>query len=108
MSTMKGILDLYLKCNVSLLVDVFEKLKSNSLNNCGLCPSHSLSAPGLRWNAMLKLTKIELELIPGPYLYIFIGKCTRGGISYISNRYSKVNNKYLKFYDPKREPKQIT
>ena len=43
---MKGILDLYLKCNVSLLGDVFEKLESNSLNNCGLSPSHFLSTPG--------------------------------------------------------------
>ena len=34
-------------------------------------------------------------------------KGTRGGISYISNRYSKANNKYLKSYDPKQESKHI-
>ena len=28
-------------------------------------------------------------------------------VSYISNRYSKANNKYLKSYDPKQEPKHI-
>ena len=40
-------------------------------------------------------------------MYIFFGKGTRGGISFISNRYSKAKNKYLKFYDPKQESKHI-
>ena len=40
-------------------------------------------------------------------MHIFFGKGTRGGISYISNRYSKANNKYLKSYDPKEESKYI-
>ena len=39
--------------------------------------------------------------------YIFFEKCTRGGVLYISNRYRKVNNKYLKSYDPKQESKHI-
>ena len=50
------------------------------------------SAPGLSWDVMLKITKIELELIPDPDIYIFLEKGTRGRISYISNRYSKANN----------------
>ena len=40
-------------------------------------------------------------------MYIFFEKGTRGGISYISDRYSKANNKYLKPYDPKQESKHI-
>ena len=42
---------------------------------------------------MLNMTKVELG--------------TRGGVSYISTRYNKVNNKYLKSYDPKQESKPI-
>ena len=53
------------------------------------------------------MPKIELELIPDPGMYIFFEKGTRGRISYISNRYSKANNKYLKSYDPKEELKHI-
>ena len=56
---------------------------------------------------MLKMTKIKLELIPDPGMYILFEKGTRGGISYISNRYSKANNKYLKSHDSKQESKHI-
>ena len=50
---------------------------------------------------MLKMTKIEFELIPDPDMFIFFEKGTRSKISYICYRYSKANNKYLKSYDPK-------
>ena len=102
---MKDYHDLYLKCDFLLLANVFQKFRNNSLKNYGLYPSHYLSAPGLTWDVILKITKIKLELIPG--MYIFFEKCTKGGISYISNRYSKANNKYLKSYDPKQESKDI-
>ena len=61
--------------------------------------THYLSAPGSSWDALLRMTKIKLELIPDPCVYIFLKKGTRGGISYIFSRYSKVNNKYLRSYD---------
>ena len=48
---------------------------------------------------MLKMKNIELELIPDPDMFIFFEKATRRRISYISNKYSKTNNKYLKSYD---------
>ena len=72
----------------------------------GLCTSHYLSAPGLSQDAMLKMTKIKLELPQDPVMYI-LQKSIRGGISNISNRYSKVKSKDLKFYDQKQESKHI-
>ena len=53
------------------------------------------------------MTKVELELIPDADLNIFFEKDARGGVSYISNRYSKAKNKYLKSYDPKQKSKHI-
>ena len=99
--------DFYLKCDILLLADAFEKLRNNNFSNYGLCSSRYLSAPSLRFNAMIKITKIKLELFPEADIYIFLEKDTKGGISYISNRYSKANKKYLKSFDPKQESKDI-
>ena len=94
---------MYLKCDILLLADVSEKFRNNSLKNYGLCPSYYLSAPALSWDAMLNMAKLEFDLISHPGMYIFFERGTRGGVSCISNRYNKVNNKYLKSYDPKQE-----
>ena len=51
------------------------------------------------------MTKIELEVISDPDMYIFLEKGIRAGICYFSNRYRKANNEYLKSYDPKQESK---
>ena len=45
MKTMKAYHNLYLKCDVLLLADVFENNRKNSVKNYGLFPSHYLSAP---------------------------------------------------------------
>ena len=66
-----------------------------------------MNVAGLSWDAMLKMTKIELTLIPYPDMCIFFEKGTRGRISYISNRCGNTNNKYSKPYDPKEELKHI-
>ena len=88
MKTIKDYHDLYLKYDVLLLTDVFEKFRNNTLKSYELYPSDYLSAPGLSWDAMLKMTKVKLELIIDPDIYIFFEKGKRGGISYISNRNS--------------------
>ena len=107
METRKDYHDFFLKCGVLLLADVFKKFRNNNLKNYGLRPSHNLSALALSCDAMLNMTKIKLELISDPDMYIFFEKGMRGGVSYISNRYSKASNKCLKSYDPKQESKHI-
>ena len=85
---------MYLKCDVLLLADAFEKFRYNSIKNYGLCPSHYLSSPALRWDAMLNITEVKLELISDLDMYIFFEKDMSGGVSYIFNTYGKANNKY--------------
>ena len=91
--TMSDYHDIYLKTDLLLLADVFEKF----INTClleyyGLNPCHCFSSPGLSWDAMLKMTEIELELILDIDMYLFFEKGKRGGISNIAKRFSKANN----------------
>ena len=51
--------DLYFKKDVLLSADVFEKFINMCLDYYGLDPCHYFSSPGLSWDAMLKMTKIE-------------------------------------------------
>ena len=81
--------DHYLKKDVLLLADIFEKLIGTCLKYYGLDPCHYFSSPGLSWDAMLKMTGVKLEKISDTDKYLFIEKGLRGGISYIAKRYAK-------------------
>ena len=56
---------------------------------------------------MLNMIKVELKLISDSDMFVFFEKGTRSGVSYVSNRHSKTNNKYLKSYEPEQESKHI-
>ena len=99
--------DLYLTSDILLLADVFENFRKTCLEYYKLDPCHYFTSPGLAWDAMLKMTKIKLELITDVDMYLFIEKGLRGGISYIANRYGKANNKYMKEYNEKEPSKYI-
>ena len=73
--------DHYLKKDVLLLADVFERFISTCLKYYEWDPCHYFSPPGLSWDAMLKMTFIELEKISDIDKYLFIERGTRGGIS---------------------------
>ena len=75
--------NLYLKTDLLLLVDVFEKFVETSLDYYRLDPCHYFSSPGFSRDAMLKMTGIKLELISDVSMHLFIEKGMRGGISYI-------------------------
>ena len=107
MNTMGDYHDLYLKTDVLLLADVFEKFINTCLNYYGLNPCHYLSSRGLSWDAMLKMTTIELGLISDIDVRLFSAKRMRGGISYIAKRHSKANNEYMECYDNNEKSKYI-
>ena len=81
-------LEHYLKKDVLLLADVFEKVIGTQLRSYKLDPCHYFSSNGLSWDAMLKITGVELEKVSDIDMYLFIEKGLRGGISYIVKRYS--------------------
>ena len=107
LSSMGEYHDLYLKSDILLLADVFENFRKACQEYYELDPAHYFTSPGLSWDAMLKMTNIELELISDVDMFQFIEKGMRGGISYIANRYGKANNKYMKNYNLEDASKYI-
>ena len=103
MKNMRDSHDHYLKIDVLLLADVFEKFIGTCLKYYELDPCHYFTSPGLSWYAMLKMTGVKLEKISNIDKYLFIEKGLQGGISYIAKKYAKANNKYMNDYDPKKQ-----
>jgi hypothetical protein len=76
--------DLYLKTDVLLLADVFENFRKTCQVQHGLDPAHYYTSPGLSWDALLKKTGMELELLADYDMFLFIEKGLRGGVSMVS------------------------
>ena len=108
MKSMGDYHDHYLKKDVALIKDVFEKFINTCIESFELDPCHYFSFPGLSWDAMLKMTGIQLEKISDIDKYLFIEKGIRGGTSYITKRYAKANNKYMTDYDHKKPSTFVT
>ena len=66
-----------------------------------------ISAPGLSWDAMLEMTKIELEKTNDSDKYMVFEQGMRGGTSYVNKRFSEANNKYCPNYDKEKPKKYI-
>ena len=81
--------------DVLILADVFENFRDVCIENYNIDPAHHYTAPGVAWDAALKMTKIELQLLSDYDMLLMIQKGIRGGISMISNRYGTANNKYM-------------
>ena len=54
---------LYNKVDVLQLADMFENFRDICLGNYKLDPAWYYTSPGLAWDAMLKRTRISLELL---------------------------------------------
>ena len=58
-----------------------------------------MSAPGIAWQACLKKTEVELELLTNIGMLLMVEKRIRGGICHAIHKYAKANNRYMKNYD---------
>ena len=97
--------NLYLKTGVLLLADVLEKFFDICLECYQLDPCHYFSSPGLSWDAMLKMTGIELELITDIEMQFLLKKEWRE--VFLTSLKDSKTNKYMKCYDSSKENKFI-
>ena len=106
---MKDYYNLYNLSDVLLLADVFESFRNICMNRYGLDPGWYFSAPGLAWDAVLKITKVQLDLLSDSDMLLMIESGIRGGIATISHRHAKANNEYMGAeFDPAKESKFIS
>ena len=85
------------------MVNVFENFRKICLEIYQLYSAKFLSAPGLVWQAVLKKTVVELELLKDIDMLLMVENGIRGGTCHSINRYAKANNKYMKDYDNNKE-----
>ena len=99
--------NLYVKSDTLLLTHVFENFRNMCIKVYELDPAHFESLPGLAWQACLKKTNIELELLTDYDMPLMVEKGIRGGICHSVHRYAKVNNKYMQNYNNNEESSYI-
>ena len=95
----KNLLDyseLYLKTDICHLSDVFQKFSNFAYETYKIDPRHSYTLPGFSWQSMLKMTKIELELITDSDMYLFLMDTIRGGICVVKKKFVKADNIYTR------------
>ena len=87
--------DLYLKTDVLLLTDVFENFRDMCLSYYGLDPVYYYTLPNFAFDAMLKLTGIEIDLVYDQEMYEMIEAGLRGGMTQTTCKKVEANNKYM-------------
>ena len=82
------------------LIRCFSKFSDSAYKTYNLDAKHSYNLPGYSWQSMLKMTKIELELISDSDMYLFLMDTIRGGITVCNKKFVKSDNIYArKVYD---------
>ena len=99
--------DLYFQSDTLLVADVFENFGNTCTEIYELDPSHFLSAPRLAWQACLKITGVELELLPDADMLLMAENGFRRGICHAVHRYAKANNIYMILHDKNKESSYI-
>ena len=99
--------DLYVLTDVLLLACVFERHRAICREYYGLDAAHYVTTPSLTFDAMLKMTGVEIELLTDLDMYLMIESGVRGGVSTICNKYSKANNHLVENFDPSEDTSWI-
>ena len=81
---------IYCKLDTILLAEIFQKFRKDMHQFSGLDPAWYVSLPGFAFDSMLKETGCELGYLPDINMVHFFESGIRGGVSFINNRYLKI------------------
>ena len=91
---------LYLKIDVLLLTDIFQKYIDTCEKAYGNNPLYSYSTPSFTWKAGLKMTGIKLDYISDDKRRLLLENIMRGGpSSCMGNRYVKRGERKIVYED---------
>ena len=90
---------MYVQSDTLLVADVFGNFRNKWIEIYELDPAYCLSATGLAWQAFLKKTEVELELLTNIDILLMTEKRIQGEICHPIHRYAKTNNTYWKNYN---------
>lgn len=106
--TLSDYTKLYMKTDVLLLADCFKNFRETCFETYELDVANYLSLPSFSFDSMLKMTKVQIELLRCPEQVSLIRRGIRGGLSQVSYKYAKSNNIYLgEDYNPEKEESYI-
>ena len=99
-NNLKEITLLYLKNDVLLLTDIFQKYIDTCKKAYGINPLYSHSTPLFTWKAGLKMTGVKLDYITDDKLRLLLENNMRGGPSFcMGNRYLKRGDRKIVYED---------
>ena len=81
MKTLGDYHDLYVQADTAQLSDVFESFRSTCLKVYNLDPAYFVSTSSLLFQAMLKVTKAEIETFTDIDMILMTEKGIRGGLT---------------------------
>ena len=84
--------ELYCKIDTILLAEIFTAFRHKMINFTGLDPAYYISLPSFGYDAMLKITKAEIELLTDISMVHFFEQAKRGGVSFINTRHLSVKD----------------
>ena len=88
--------DLYIQSNTLPLEHVFESFRSKCLRISEIDPACFLLAPELAWQAYLKRTGVELELVADVDMLLMVEKGIGDRMCNVVHWYAKSNRRYMK------------
>ncbi|GFQ91679.1 c2H2-type domain-containing protein [Trichonephila clavata] len=93
--TFSDYLEIYQNVDVIMLAEIFLSFRRTSMQSYHLDPVHFITSAQLTWNAGLKISKVELQLLGDVNEYLWFEKSMRGGVCLLGRRHAIANNLYI-------------